>query len=104
MKISKLNCRVKLYKPIRLEDECGGASIEYSENCQCWAEFLRPGFNRSTVKGDAGAQIITQGIRIRHTEISRGWRIKYGNHTFEVLHVDTSKAGEIILTTQEVEH
>lgn len=103
MRIGKMNRRITLLKPVREEDEYGGAKIVYILTCTLWAEFLRPNFREQTLEGDGSAVILTQGIRLRPIEVEKEWHVVCGEHVYIVLHVDTSVPGEIILTTQEVE-
>ena len=55
------------------------------------------------MQGDGDALVITQGIRLRPAHVERGWRVQQGERFFDVLDVDESNPGEVILTTQEVE-
>ena len=55
-----------------------------------------------TILGDAAAVEVTQGMRIRATTIGKGWRVSEGEHEYDVLHVDDTTPGEMILTTTEV--
>lgn len=103
MQIARLRHRVTLLKPIRAPDEYGGARIEYKEVTATWADFLRPNFGHQNMQGDGDALVITQGIRLRQINVKRGWRVQQGERIFDVLDVDESVPGEVILTTQEVE-
>ena len=67
-------------------------------------EVLVRGDRVTLLVGDAEVQVITQGIRMRPTQVERGWQIIAKDHIYEVLHVDNSKPGEIIITAQEVNH
>ena len=104
MNISAMRTRVELYEPVEEFDSIGGSTESLVLRKTCWAEFLRPRFGNSTVQGDAEVQVITQGIRMRPTQVERGWQIIAKDHTYEVLHVDNSKPDEIIITAQEVNH
>lgn len=55
------------------------------------------------MQGDGDTLVITQGIRLRQIHVERGWRVQQGERFFDVLDVDESNPGEVILTTQEVE-
>lgn len=103
MRVSRLRHRVALLKPIRVPDEYGGARIDFEEVSIVWADFLRPNFGHQSIQGDGDALVITQGIRLRNTLVERGWRVMQGEKIFDVLDVDKSVLGEVILTTQEVE-
>lgn len=103
MKVSRLRHRVALLKPIRAPDEYGGTRVEYEEVASVWADFLRPNFGHQNMQGDGDALVITQGIRFRPAHVERGWRVQQGERFFDVLDVDESNPGEVILTTQEVE-
>ena len=103
MKVSRLRHRVALLKPIRAPDEYGGTRVEYEEVASVWADFLRPNFGHQNMQGDGDALVITQGIRLRQINVKRGWRVQQGERIFDVLDVDESVPGEVILTTQEVE-
>ena len=103
MKVSRLRHRVALLKPIRAPDEYGGTRVEYEEVASVWSDFLRPNFGHQNMQGDGDALVITQGIRLRPAHVERGWRVQQGERFFDVLDVDESNPGEVILTTQEVE-
>ena len=103
MQIARLRHRVTLLKPIRAPDEYGGARLEYKEVTATWADFLRPNFGHQNLQGDGDVLVISQGIRLRKTTVERGWRVQHGDRLFDVLDVDESVPGEVILTTQEVE-
>ena len=103
MNIARLRHRVTLLKPIRAPDEYGGARVEYEVVASVWADFLRPNFGHQNMQGDGDALVITQGIRLRPAHVERGWRVQQGERFFDVLDVDESNPGEVILTTQEVE-
>lgn len=103
MRVSRLRHRVALLKPIRAPDEYGGARVDFEEVSIVWADFLRPNFGHQSIQGDGDALVITQGIRLRNTLVERGWRVMQGEKIFDVLDVDKSVLGEVILTTQEVE-
>ena len=103
MKVSRLRHRVALLKPIRAPDEYGGTRVEYEEVASVWADFLRPNFGHQNMQGDGDALVITQGIRLRPAHVEREWRVQQGERFFDVLDVDESNPGEVILTTQEVE-
>lgn len=103
MRIGKMNRRITLLKPVREEDEYGGAKTVYISTCTLWAEFLRPNFREQTLEGTGSAVILTQGIRLRSVEVEKEWRVECGERLYNVLHVDASVPSEIILTTQEVE-
>lgn len=104
MQIARMRHRVTLLKPIRVPDEYGGAKVEYEEVAVTWAEFLRPNFGHQGLRGNGDVLVITQGIRLRKTSVERGWRVRQCERIFDVLDVDSSVPGEIILTTQEVEN
>lgn len=102
MDIGKLNKRVAIYQPVPTNDTRGGRSISWQESIQVWAEFKRPRFVSANAQG-APAALITQGIKIRNVfGVCKGWQIRYGGKKYEILHVDDSVPGELMLTTQEV--
>ena len=103
MRVSRLRHRVTLLRPIRAPDEYGGARVDFEEAAIVWADFLRPNFGHQSIQGDGDALVITQGIRLRNTPVERGWRVMQGEKIFDVLDVDKSVPGEVILTTREVE-
>jgi len=103
MDIGKLSKRITLVQPVTTEDGRGGRSTTWQDFIQVWAEFKRPRFAAGNIQGTP-AGLITQGMLIRsHTEIKKGWRVKYNGQNYEVLHVDKSVPGEIMLTTQEIQ-
>ena len=103
MQIARLRHRVTLLKPIRAPDEYGGARVEYEKVAVSWADFLRPNFGHQNLQGSSDVLVISQGIRLRKTTVERGWRVQQGERIFDVLDVDESVPGEVILTTHEVE-
>lgn len=102
MRVSRLDKRIGIYKPVSETDEYGGRNESFELAGYRWAEFLRPNFSNRTLEGDGRAEIITQGIRLRNTDVETGWQVHNKGHIYEVLHVDESAKGEIILTTSEV--
>lgn len=103
MNPGKLNKRVAIYKPQTVADNMGGRSTTMVKDCDAWAEFKRPRFVSANVQG-APATVVTQGILIREVVgICRGWQVRYKERIFEIIHVDESVPGELMLTTQEVQ-
>ncbi|MEG0798701.1 MAG: phage head closure protein [Acidaminococcaceae bacterium] len=103
MDIGKLDKRVAIYQPVATNDGQGGRSVMWQEFLQVWAEFKRPRFVSANVQG-APAALITQGIKIRDVfGICTGWQVRYSGKKYEILHVDDSVPGELMLTTQEVQ-
>jgi len=101
MNIGKMDKRVKLLRPTLGEDTGFGATATWEE-IEVWAEFTRPRFNSGALVGSGDATVITQGIRIRRRAVDKGWKVRYGNTEYQVLHVDESVPGETMLTTTEV--
>ena len=103
MDIGKLNKRITVLQPVSAEDGRGGRGIVWNEFMQVWAEFKRPRFVSANIQGTP-AGLITQGMLIRPlSAIKKGWRIRYNGQTYEVLHVDNSVPGEMMLTTQDIQ-
>lgn len=103
MNIAKMTSRMTVMKPIRAQDGLGGYKTTYEAQSTLWAELLRPRFNSANIQGDAGAVVITQGIRIRRTNaVNRGDKVSVAGRMYNVLHVDDSVTGETTLTTQEI--
>lgn len=100
---SHLRHRINLRKPEDTMDDIHGYDTSYTTVQTVWAEFLKPGFVSKEVLGDAAAVEVTQGMRIRATNIAKGWRVSEGSREFDVLHVDDTTPGEMTLTTVEVQ-
>lgn len=100
---SRMRHRINLRKPEDKMDDIHGYETSYTTVQTVWAEFLKPGFVSKTILGDAAAVEVTQGMRIRTTTIGKGWRVSEGEHEYDVLHVDDTTPGEMILTTTEVQ-
>ncbi len=104
MKINKMSHRITIMKPISGgADEGFGEPISFTSDGDVWAEFLRVRIVPTAMIGSGETVETTQGMRIRPRQIEKGWKIIEGEHTYKVLHVDTSTPGEIILTTKEVD-
>lgn len=101
--IGKMRHRINLQKPDSTPDEINGFDTTYTTMQTVWAEFLKPGFVSKEILGDAAAVEVTQGMRIRAAPVAKGWRVMEGDREFEVLHVDDTTPGEMILTTIEVQ-
>lgn len=103
MNPGKLNKRVAIYKPSVVADGMGGRKQTMVKDSDAWAEFKRPRFASAVVEGTP-ATSITQGVLIRPVSgIRRGWQVRYGGRIYDIIHVDESVKGEMMLTTQEVE-
>ena len=103
IRVARLRHRIEILRPTRGEDVGFGGVEGYASDGMAWAEFLRPRFTQSDAMGSGVATEITQGIRIRPRHIEKGWKVRCGADEFYVLHVDTSTAGELILTTKGVD-
>ena len=100
--IGKMDHRIELMKPVQDEDKGFGGKRSWISYA-VWAEFLRPRFQVAAgAVGSGDAIMITQGIRIRRRAVDKGWKVRYGNTEYQVLHVDESVPGETMLTTTEV--
>lgn len=103
MNPGKLNKRVAIYKPSVVADGMGGRKQTMVKDVDVWAEFKRPRFASTVVEGTP-ATSITQGVLIRPVSgIRRGWQVRCGGRIYDIIHVDESVKGEMVLTTQEVE-
>ena len=103
LKIGKLNKKIDILKPELTEDTGFGQITNYKPFVYSWAEFLKQRITPMNANGDASAVMVTQGMKIRPIkEIEKGWRVKYGSRTFEILSVDNNQADVMILTTQEL--
>ena len=102
MNISKLSHRVTVLKKTLGTDEGLGAPVTFTDDGKAWAEFLQQRISTGVVADDGAAVLVTQGIRIRPRPIAKGWRIRDGEHTYEIIDVDRANATVYVLTTQEI--
>lgn len=100
---SRMRHRIALRKPESVIDDIHGYDTSYTTIATVWAEFLKPGFVSKAILGDSAAVEVTQGMRIRPATVEKGWRVAEGDREFDVLHVDRTTPGEVILTTIEVQ-
>jgi len=102
MIIGYLSHRVTILKKVLGVDVGLGAPVTFEEDGKAWAEFLKQRVSTGTVADDGAAVVVTQGIRIRPRVIEKGWRIREGEHTYEIIDVDRSDPAVYVLTTQEI--
>ena len=103
LNIGKMSHRITIVKLELGEDEGFGGVPTWTETATVWAEFLQQRVSVSTDAGSGQAVIITQGMRVRPCVIEKDWRVKEGNHVYDVLDVDRSNPGYYVLTTRLVE-
>lgn len=103
LNIGKMSHRITIIKLELGEDEGFGGVPTWTETANVWAEFLQQRVSVSTDAGSGQAVIVTQGMRIRPCEIEKDWRVREGNHVYDVLDVDRSNTGYYVLTTRLVE-
>ena len=102
LNIGKMTHRITIIKLVLGEDEGFGGEATWKDSATVWAEFLQ---QRVSVTSDAGsgqAVVITQGMRVRPCEIEKDWRVREGNHVYDVLDVDRSNSGYYTLNTRLV--
>ncbi|HBR33189.1 MAG TPA: head-tail adaptor protein [Firmicutes bacterium] len=86
MIIGRMDKRITLQKPSKTPDGQGGRKKDFEDVATVWAEFRRP---KMATEVEAGAVIsdMTQEISIRYrTDVKRGWRVLYGDRSFDVIH------------------
>lgn len=105
MNIGGLSERIKLYEHVVTEEDAGfGATYDWVERAEAWAQVRRPRIQTGNMIGSADALMLTQGFTLRsRKDISKGWRVEYKGEMYEVLHIDRSVPGEITLTTRSAE-
>jgi len=105
--IGKLDKRIKLLRPNLIPDGAGGfkpipGSDKFVVVTTVWAEFLKP---RVATLVETGAVIseMTREIKIRNrADVRKGWRIGWGNKTFDVLHTYETERDATMLVCREV--
>lgn len=102
LNIGKMSHRITIIKLELGEDEGFGGVATWTDTVTVWAEFLQQRVTVATDAGSGQAVIITQGMRVRPCEIEKDWRVKEGNHVYDVLDVDRSNSGYYTLTTRLV--
>lgn len=85
MSIGPMRTRIRLLKPVRTEDELGGASLTWSDQGDVWAEIASSG-----AREDASFDLLRSRASYRTTirkrnDIRAGWRIQWGARVFRVL-------------------
>jgi SPP1 family predicted phage head-tail adaptor len=100
----ELNRHITLIKFPETADGRGGRKRTPVTVATVWAKFLVPRFAEEVTQGGLSL-LITQGVEIRkRTDIERGWRVKEGTRTYDVIHVDRSSNYKTVLTLKEVVH
>lgn len=102
MRGGRLDKLITLLKPVAVDDDMGGRGVdEWQEVAAVWAEFIRPRLAVTGVDGGI-ASVQTQEIKIRRrTDVIPGWRLKYGDETRDIEHVDSSVSrNETLLATR----
>ncbi len=102
MDIANFRHRITVFKKTLGEDIGLGAPVTFVEDGKAWAEFLKQRVSAGVIADDGAAVMITQGIRIRPRQIEKGWRIKDGDHMYEIIDIDRSDSFVYVLTTQEM--
>lgn len=102
LNIGKMSHRITIIKLELGEDEGFGGAPTWTDTVTVWAEFLQQRVTVTTDAGSGQAVIITQGMRVRPCEIEKDWRVREGNHIYDVLDVDRSNSGYYTLTTRLV--
>lgn len=83
--IGVLNRLVTLSRPVRVEDEGGGAPVTFTVVASVWAEVVAAGGGEAVI-ADAVRGTLTHRIRIRHrADVSAGWRASWSGRTARVL-------------------
>lgn len=105
MNIGSLDKRVKLLKYTEITpDEGFGAKLGWATAATVWANVHPPHFAQSVAAGSGDAVVITQGITIRdRSDVQKGWRVELAGETYNVLHVDRSKSGQLTMTCKQME-
>ena len=100
-----LNKRVTLYKRTMTAPDTGnGPEYTLNQAGKFWAEFVRDGYSQNVIIGDGEAGIITRDVRMRSgCGAAKGWRLAWNGHTYEVVHVNDTNPGELVLQVKELE-
>lgn len=82
--ISQLRARVRLMKPVRADDELGGAATSWSDEGAVWA-WIAPAGGGESAAFDRFAAELRCTITIRHRgDVATGWRVIWGARAFRV--------------------
>jgi SPP1 family predicted phage head-tail adaptor len=98
MLIGRMNKRIELQSYVKTSGI--GA---WTTQVTLWAEFKKPELKTVEVAANITSELIRE-ISIRYrTDIKKGWRVLYGNKTFEVKHTyDYEKMATILVCSEVV--
>ncbi len=100
--ISTLSARVRLLKPVRMDDDLGGAAIAWSDQGGAWAAISARGASEDT-GADALAVRAEYTMRIRaRADVRAGWRLAWGARLFRILSVHDAEDARLALACEEI--
>ena len=93
----------RMDKRIELQSYVKKSGIDaWTTQATVWAEFKKNEFKTVEVAGNVISELMKE-ISIRYrADIKKGWRVLYGNKTFEVKHTYDYKKIATILVCSEV--
>ena len=103
MIIGKLDRQVDLYRADKTADGRGGFTTAWVKIGTVWAEFkVPPPQTQLQIVNGAATSLMTQEIGVRYrTDVRKGWRVKYGTRTFNVIHTYDFRRETTILVCWE---
>lgn len=83
------NQKIKLYKPVAVEDGQGGRKTEYALIGTRWAQVSLPTYKELQAQGaPMSKETITVKIQPQLPALRRGWRIEWRGETYTVQSTD----------------
>ena len=103
MNIGKMNKRLQIVKNVKVaEDEGFGEKYDWQTIKTVWTEQLKQRITPIAQNGDGESVVVTQGFKVRKTDISKGYRVICNNITYDVVDVDTSDNSCYVLTCKVI--
>jgi SPP1 family predicted phage head-tail adaptor len=96
------NKSIALMKPTKESDGQGGWKTIYVTVSNVWAEIKKPRLRTAESTGSIVSELFYEIIIRKRTDITKGWRIEYGEKIFSVEHPPCDfERNDIVLICKE---
>lgn len=93
--------RIKIKRPVTIEDGYGGLSTSYELHSERWAQVLPPSFKEQLARGaPVSRETITVEIRPADRNVKRDWHIEWQGETYVVTSADNTYRERTLLVAQ----
>lgn len=97
------NKNIALMKPTKAPDGQGGWETTYVTISNVWAEIKKPRLRTAESTGSIVSELFHEIIIRKRSDITRGWRIQYGDKIYSVEHPPYDyERNDIVLICKEV--